>query len=323
MKKLLAVIMCLLCLVSSMAVSVSAADGIIETIGEILGIESEEEVIGYGITYDSNKLYSGVSGVMYEPKPTVTIRNKGTYTVTDDKPLAIDYQFVAWQNRDTGKLYYAGDKFYIDGQITFYAVWEEKTDNYTRPIRVFLTAMEALKRSIQSFFNVFKVEIEYDATVSVVESNRFDVEPIILKEDYDFEKGTRTFIFKVKTFDNIPFNTFSRTEDIYLNGSMKKVEEKVYFTDENGKIIDVRIQFVTKLEGATKYSALYETKGEVDENGYQSIYVTLTDGVPGPLKSAYVTFVLPAGMLSYYNGEGTLCASNSYAYLILTSPNLE
>lgn len=393
MKKLLAVFLCVICLFSSMAVMASAEDSIITTIGSILGLEPDED-IGHGITYDSNKLYSGVSKVMYEPKPTVTIRSKGTYTITSDIPLSVDYQFVAWQDRDTGKLYYAGDKYYVEGQKTFYAVWEEKTDNYTRPIRVFLTAMETFKRSIQSFFNVFKVEFVEDPTAGVIEDNRFDVELLIYPEAYNYAKGTRTFTFKVRLDDGAtPYHSFSRTEEIFLGGEVVFEQKKVLVpkTDWEGKLLDgnndvvknsdgkevyadnngnlsikndngeyisindssIKIIYVEAyvfenvLQNSKKYSALYETRGAadvtledvykdiVDENGvvvgkelveedvkFQTIRVTLTDGVPGPLSSAYVTFVLPAGILSYYAGD-TLKASNAYNYRILTSPNLE
>lgn len=350
MKKLLAVFLCVICLFSSMAVMASAEDSIITTIGTILGLEPDED-IGHGITYDSNKLYSGVSKVMYEPKPTVTIRSKGTYTITSDIPLSVDYQFVAWQDRDTGKLYYAGDKYYVEGLKTFYAVWEEKTDNYTRPIRVFLTAMETFKRSIQSFFNVFKVEFVEDPTAGVIEDNRFDVELLIYPEAYNYAKGTRTFSFKVILDDGAtPYHAFSRTEEIFLGGDVKFEQKKVLvpktdyagnkILDANGNEILVEAYvFESVLQNAKKYSALYETRGAADvtvepvydENGFviegktvtcQTIRVTLTDGVPGPLSSAYVTFVLPAGILSYYAGD-TLKASNAYNYRILTSPNLE
>lgn len=335
MKKLTAILLCIMCLVSSVALSASAEDSILTKVGSILGLESsEEEVIGYGLTYDSNKFLSGVSGIMYEPKPTVTIINKGTYTVTDDIPLAIDYQFVCWQDKDTGKLYYAGDKYYIDGQKTFYAVWEEKTDGYSRPIRVFLTAMETFKRSIMSFFGVFKVEYEEEPTADVW----FDLEDLV-KHDYEFAKDTRTFNFKVKLENNTPFFSFSRTEDIFLGGEIVKIEKKVLvdavdadgnpIKDENGKTLQIEKKiFINELQGSKKYSALYETRGAEDvvtENGesYQIISVTLTDGVPKPLSSVYVTFVIPKGVFRYKDASGVLHSNEAYNYRVLTWPNLE
>lgn len=327
MKKITALLLCFICLFSTVAMSASAADGmdgIIESIGTLLGMEPDEP-IGYGITYDSNKTYSGVTGVMYEPKPTVTIRNKGTYTITDDKPLAIDYNFVAWEDRDTGKLYYAGDKYFVTTQKTFYAVWEEKTDNYTRPIRVFLTAMEACKRSIQSFFNVFKVEFVEDPTEDVNDEYRFDLEPLFQKDYvYDYKSGTRQFSFKVKLVGENRYHTFSRTEDIYLGGTLLKTEEKVYEYDNDGNITGYKIKFVHTLQGdVRKVSALYETTGEVDANGYQTVTVTLTDGVTAPLSNTYVVFILPAGMFNYTDAAGKLHASNEYKYSILTSKDLK
>ena len=271
---------------------------------------------------------------MYEPKPTVTIRSKGTYTVTDDVPLAIDYKFVCWQDKDTGKLYYAGDKYYIDGQKTFYAVWEKKTDGYSRPIRVFLTAIDAFKRGIMSFFGVFKVEYEEEPSADIW----FDLEAL-LKHDYEFTKDTRTFRFKVKLENDTPYFSFSRTEDIYLAGEMVKVEKKVLvdavdsegnpIKDANGNTIKTEKKiFIDELQGAKKYSALYETKGaddvfEEDGVNYQVISVTLTDGVPKPLSSAYVTFVIPKGVFRYKDLSGAIHSNEAYNYRVLTWPNLE
>ena len=343
MKKLTAILLCIICIVSSLAVCASAEDSILTRIGSILGLETEEEeIIGYGLTYDSNKLYSGVSGIIYEPKPTVTLRNRGTYTVTDDIPLAFDYEFVCWQDKDTGKLYYAGDKYYIDGQKTFYAVWTEKTDGYSRPIRVFLTAMDAFKRSIMSFFGVFKIVAEEEPIADFW----FDLEAL-LEHDYEFLGDTRTFQFRIRLEDGAtPYFGFSKTLPIFLGGEIVKVERKILVDakDENGNIIKdskgnvVQIEkkvFINELQGAKEYSALYETKGyiaedeenddivEIDGVKYQIIRVTLTDGVPKPLSSSYVTFVITKGIFRYKDANSKIHSNDAYNYRVLTWPNLE
>ena len=62
MKKLTAILLCILCIFSSVAVTASAEDGIIEKLSSIIGLESDDN-IGYGIIYDSNKTASGVTGI--------------------------------------------------------------------------------------------------------------------------------------------------------------------------------------------------------------------------------------------------------------------
>ena len=113
MKKLTAVLLCILCIVSSMAFSTSAANDLTDRIGAILGLESDE-TIGYGIMYDTDTLSSGVTA-MYNPRPTVSVTSKGTYTVTDDIPLAIDYEFVCWVDKETGVNYVFHQSGYAGG----------------------------------------------------------------------------------------------------------------------------------------------------------------------------------------------------------------
>ena len=333
MKKIIAVLLCVVCLFSSMSMATCALDGIISNVSGALGLE-QDDPIGYGITYDSNAFLSGVSSVMYEPRPTVKLNNPGTYTVTDDFPLAVDYQFVCWKHKDTKKLYYAGDKIYVDGQITLVAVWEPKTDGRNHVIRVIMTAFETFSRSIKSFLGFFDVEVEYDAlNDNGVNKAYFDLDGIVY-ETHDFDKNKRYYEIGVEPVaDGVVYDTFSRTEAIYFGGKFTTVEEEVVEKDENGKITNITNKVVTKYVGGTKYSALYETTGEMREvtfgegddaytKTYQIIRVTLTDGVPDPITGQYVTFVLPAGLIRYTEGSGrsaVLHANNAYALYRFTT----
>ena len=330
MKKILAVLLCLLCIVSSMAVSVSGAgiEDVFVQIGSTLGFE-QDEPIGYGIKYDSNKLLSGVTSVMYEPRPTVKLSNPGTYTVTDDYPLAVDYSFVCWEDKDIGKYYYPGDKIYIDGEITLYAVWEEKTDNNIRPLRVFLTAFQALKKSIQSFFGVFKYErVE---NLNNPDFYWFDVEFYFTEDQLENGIGVgREFTIRVKVPDGVTFDSFSKTQPLYLGGVIEPVagEEYIYAKDENGNYItdekgnriieDVNYTVKNQLVRATEYSARYDTIGDKDGE-YQLIEISLTDRVPNPSTREYVTFSLPRGILRYTDAAGNKYYSNAASVSILSS----
>ena len=335
MKKILAVLLCLMCLVSSMAVSVSAAsefEKVFVEIGAMLGFEPDEP-IGYGIRYNSNKILSGISSLMYEPKPTVKLRNPGTYTVTDDFPLSVDHSFVCWEDRELGKYYYPGDKIYIDGEIILYAVWEEKTDNNIRPVRVFLTAFQALKKTFQAFFGVFKVD--YVEDLDAVPAYWFDAEFSFTDTELQDGIGTgREFVLRVKTPDGVAYSNFDKTEPIFFGGSMEVItdEEYVYkkdadgnyVTDEKGNRIIESVIPVTKkqLMRSTEYSAAYSTMG-VKEGEYQIINISLTDRVPNPSPASYVTFYLPRGILRYEDADGKMHYSNETSVTLLSSRNAE
>ncbi len=340
MKKILSVFLCLICLFSSMAVSASASrtEEIFVEIGAMLGFEPDEP-IGYGIRYDSNKLLSGVKSVMYEPKPTVKLSNPGTYTVTEDFPLSVDHSFVCWEDSETGKYYYPGDKIFIDGELTLYAVWEEKTDNNIRPVRVFLTAFQALKKTFQAFFGVFKVEFKED--LDAVPASWFDVEFYFTENDLNVGVGTgREFVLRVKVPEGVTYDNFDKTEPIFFGGKMETVagEEYVYekdaqgnyVTDEKGNRIITEVIYTTKqqLVGSKEFSAAYTTMGEkeifevdyVDEE-YQIINITLTDRVDNPLSGSYITFYLPRGILRYKDADGNMHYSNETSVTLFASRN--
>ncbi len=167
MKKLLAVILSIICAFSCFALPSSAAGegGLIGELStdffeRLLGIEFEEDTaIGYGVIYNIDSL-DGVS-VVYKPSPSIKFENPGTYTITSDTPLSIDYEFICWQDTK-GNRYYAGDKIYVDGTIHLYALWGEKQDNDVRVARIIKTTMEALRRLVGKFLGFYKIVVEFN-----------------------------------------------------------------------------------------------------------------------------------------------------------------
>ncbi len=171
MKKFLAILLSVLCIFSLMSTTAFAAeDEIGEVIGSLIGLPTEEDEIDqqmmYGIHYEMETL-TPVS-IMYKPNPTITFKAPTTAKVTEDTPLSVDYQFVCWRHGDTGEYLYPGDEIDVTGKVTLYAVWEEKTDNNPRVIRVIMTAFETLGRLIQKFLGIIEdaeeFESEYYAT---------------------------------------------------------------------------------------------------------------------------------------------------------------
>ena len=150
MKKIIAVFLSILCVFSCFAAPASALS--IDDL-DILDVIGEEEPMLYCITYQ-NKTLSGVQ-MMYKPNPTVSFSGPGFVTVTKDTPIAIDHDFVCWKDKN-GNLYYAGDSFYVDGECTLYAVWEEKKGEEIHAIRVVRCAMLTFVRMISKALGVFK-----------------------------------------------------------------------------------------------------------------------------------------------------------------------
>ena len=159
MKKLLAVILSVLCIFSLFSVCASAGN-VVDDMGELVEqLEEDKEPLLFCITYQ-NQTLSGVK-MMYKPNPTVNLKGPGTVHVTNDTPLAISHDFVCWRD-ENGKLYYAGDEFYVDGECTLYAVWEEKTDNDPYVLRVIKCAIGVFVRMVQKALGIFEDVEEFN-----------------------------------------------------------------------------------------------------------------------------------------------------------------
>ncbi len=160
MKKLLAVLLAIICAFSVMAVPAAAfsADDLSGILGDHFGIEEEEDeadVLSYGIHYEMSTL-STVT-LLYKPAPSISFNVPTDMTVTSDTPVAVDHDWVAWKDVETGKLYYPGDVIHVDGKITLVAVWTEKTDNYPGFIRSAIAGLQAFIKLIEKFFGVFSL----------------------------------------------------------------------------------------------------------------------------------------------------------------------
>ena len=150
MKKAIALLLSVLCLFSCFTAAAGAVSDL--DLIAIIG-ENDEEPLMYCLVYKKETL-SGVK-MMYQPNPSISLEGPGYVTVTKDQPLAVDHQFVCWKDKH-GKLYYAGDQFYVDGECVLYAVWEEKTDKLIRPIRVLVCAMLTMERMFAKAVGIFQ-----------------------------------------------------------------------------------------------------------------------------------------------------------------------
>lgn len=317
MKKIIALMLSVICLFSCMGMTASAGvfDDILYNVTVNMGMEPDEPII-YGITYQSDSILSGVAP-MYMPSPTFSFTKPGTYVVTEAVPLAVDYEFVCWVDDETGKNYYAGDTIYIDGQKALTAKWTPKTDNNIRPIRVIVTAIEALRSTLRDFFGFLAVEYVEDPTADIKEEDLFSIDGLI-SYSYDFKNNKRYFKIAVEPVaDGVVYDAFAETKKIYFGGRFENNET----TDEEGNKI-----LRKELVNTTTYSAEYKMTQEVFTNDegvkYQLIEVTLTDGVPDPVMAQHITFTIPRGMLRYKDANGNYQTNKTYSFTILTTTTM-
>ena len=158
MKKLLAVLLAILCAFSAISCCAINDEEFDEILGDHFGVEPEEDeadILSYGIHYEIATL-STVT-LLYKPAPSITFNAPTDMVVTKDTPVAVDHEWVCWKDQKTGELYYPGDVIHVDGKITLLAVWEEKTDNYPGFIRSAIAGIQALVKLIEKFLGVFEL----------------------------------------------------------------------------------------------------------------------------------------------------------------------
>ena len=158
MKKLLAVLLAILCAFSAFSVSAVNTDELGNILGDHLGITSEKDeadILTHGIHYEMAML-STVT-LVYKPSPSITFNAPTDMVITNDFPIAVDHNWICWKDQKTGELYYPGDTIHVDGKVTLIAVWEEKTDNYPAFIRSAIAGVQALVKLIEKFLGVFEL----------------------------------------------------------------------------------------------------------------------------------------------------------------------
>ncbi|MCM1364618.1 MAG: hypothetical protein NC122_00060 [Faecalibacterium sp.] len=156
MKKVLAIFLSILCVFSLFGVTASAND-----MFEDDRTTTTEESTLYGITYE--KETAADVKMMYKPNSSLSLDGPGYVYVTKDTPLAIDHEFICWRDLE-GNLYYGGDPFYVDGEVTLYAVWEEKKDNDPYLLRLLKTVVQIFQRMLYKALGVFEDPKDFDST---------------------------------------------------------------------------------------------------------------------------------------------------------------
>lgn len=304
MKKLTAIILSVLLLFSCMSVTASAAEGG-GIIGElatdfferIIGAEVEEDTpLTYGVFYEMEPM-GGVS-VIYKPNPSISFSNPGTYIITSDTPLSVDHEFICWETAD-GTRYDAGDQLYVDGQITLYAVWVEKTDDDVRVVRVIKTTIEALRRLFGKFFGFFDTFVEYYENFVPTKADDPRYYDLTCNQVF-YEKDTTGKVFLyLNSFEMYHTLNLSRIED---NGNL---DCSIYFCTDWHKATEEPLNYwvvdpdpgfyFAKLQGANESDII--TIDDVDE--YDAQYIeSLDDGILNDGDTYYMVITIDDALYS-------------------------
>ena len=79
-----------------------------------------------------------------------------------DDPIAADYDFVCWIDKD-GTRYYPGDKIYVDHEVKLTPLMAPKTDKDDHTVRTIRAAFQALIRVLGKAFGFFKTMEDFNA----------------------------------------------------------------------------------------------------------------------------------------------------------------
>ncbi len=152
MKKVISVLLALLCLCFTLTPAVFA-DEIKDTLSEEFGLELEDPK-AYGIVYQS-----GDAKTMYMPATTVMFDGPGYCRVSEDYPIAIGKNFRCWKD-ENGKDVFPGDEIYV-GTITYLtASWSASSSNVTAFDTV-ICALKTMIHMIRISINVINTANEF------------------------------------------------------------------------------------------------------------------------------------------------------------------
>ncbi len=309
MKKLLAVILSVICVFSCFALPASAAGGT-GLLGELadsffeklLGTGLEEDTsLTYGVNYEIDSL-DGIS-VVYKPNPSISFKNPGTYTITSDTPLSVDYEFICWEDTD-GNHYYAGDKLYVDGTVTLYAVWAKKQDNDVRFARVIKTTMEALRRLVGKFLGIFKVVVEFNENYVPKDPTAPKYYDLLLNgmyyadSDFSVHNGDERALFYIDSYmihrdtdleriDTVNPDAMKKGATVYLCTGWDEVLEKpvnyVEYTELSYRFAELLgpdnedvLIIDTVLSDGTDIVSEYFNETLKDKDGIKNVYMVVT-----------------------------------------------
>lgn len=155
MKRIIALLLALLCLYTALSVCVYAADDIKDVLEEQMGLELEDEK-AYGVVFQA-----GNAKTMYMPATQIGFDCPGYVRISEDYPIAIGKDFRAWKDSN-GDDVWPGDSIYVDKIVYLTADWSNASTNVTAFDTV-VCALKTMIHSIQIAIHVINTANEFRA----------------------------------------------------------------------------------------------------------------------------------------------------------------
>ena len=153
MKKVLSVLLALICLFSVMTVVAYADGDLIEQLGDELGVEIGKDK-AYGVVFQA-----GDAKTMYLPPTQTNLDGPGYMKLSKDEPIAIGKKFRCWKD-DKGNDVFPGQEILVDRIVYLTAVWSNDSTKITA-LDTIICALNTAIHSIQVAINVIDTANEY------------------------------------------------------------------------------------------------------------------------------------------------------------------
>lgn len=154
MKKILSVLLALICLFSAMSV-VAYADQVDlkDVISDEIGIEIKGEK-AYGVVFQQ-----GNAQVMYRVPTQVNLDGPGYLKLTNDEPIGVGKNFRCWKD-ENGNDVFAGQEILVDRVVYLTADWSVSTTHITA-LDYIICALKAMIHSLQVAIKVINTANEF------------------------------------------------------------------------------------------------------------------------------------------------------------------
>ncbi len=145
MKKIISVLLALICLFSVVSVVAYAADDLKEQLGQELGLEIGKDKV-YGVVFQS-----GDAKTMYVPPTQTNLDGPGYLKLSKDEPIAIGKNFRCWKDKN-GKDVFPGQEIYVDQIVYLTADWSVKSTK--------LTALDTIICALKTMIHMLQISIK-------------------------------------------------------------------------------------------------------------------------------------------------------------------
>ncbi len=154
MKKILSVLLALICLFSVAAVFASAEEvDLKDKLYEELGLEVEKDK-AYGVVFQQ-----GDAQIMYRVPTQVNLDGPGYLKLTKDEPIGVGKKFRCWKD-DKGNDVYPGQEILVDRIVYLTADWSTASTKITA-LDYVIAALKAMIHSMEVSIKIIDTANEF------------------------------------------------------------------------------------------------------------------------------------------------------------------